>query len=387
MPGPLEGVRIVDLSQVVSGPMAAGWLADQGADVVKVEPPHGDPIRGLGPAKGDLSSAYVAINRGKRQISLDLKDPAAKPVLTRLIERGDVLVENFRPGVMDKLGFGWDAARAINPRLVYCSITGYGPDGPYAPLRAYDPMIQATAGIASTQLGTDGEPQLIQTLVIDKVTALTAAQAITAALYARERNGKGQRVEVAMLDAAVAFNWPEGMFNHGFVDEPPAQQPPYGRYSRLWPTKDGRRVVIGSFQDHEFVALCDALRRPDLKADERFNTGRSRAKNIKEWGPILAGAIGALTADEFMAGCIEFGAGGAVVSTLDEVLTHPQVRHNGTVVEVDHGAGVGRVRTARPPARFSGTPIGALRPAGHRGEQGDAVRAELGMADEAAPAE
>jgi crotonobetainyl-CoA:carnitine CoA-transferase CaiB-like acyl-CoA transferase len=384
MAGPLAGIRIVDLSQVVSGPMAAGWLADQGANVVKVEPPHGDPIRGLGPAKGDLSSAYVAINRGKRQICLDLKDPAAKRSLARLIERADVLVENFRPGVMDKLGFGWEAARAMNPRLVYCSITGYGRDGPYASLRAYDPMIQATAGIAATQL-VDGEPQLIHTLVVDKVTALTAAQAITAALFARERTGEGQHVEVAMLDAAVAFNWPEGMFNHGFADDPPPAQPPYGRYSRLWPTKDGRRVVIGSFQDHEFSALCDALGRPDLKVDERFNTGRARAKNIREWGPVLAAAVAALTADEFMAGCVAHGAGGAVVSTLDEVLTHPQVQHNGTVVEVDHGT-LGRIRTARPPARFSGTPTGTLRPAGHRGEHDAAVAAELGL-ERAAPAD
>ena len=383
MAGPLAGIRIVDLSQVVSGPMAAGWLADQGADVIKVEPPHGDPIRGLGPAKGDLSSAYVAINRGKRQICLDLKDPAAKRVLARLIERADVLVENFRPGVMDKLGFGWAAAQALNPRLVYCSITGYGPEGPYASLRAYDPMIQATSGIAATQPGPDGEPQLIHTLVVDKVTALTAAQAITAALYARERTGEGQRIEVAMLDAAVAFNWPEAMFNHGFADDPPPQQPAYGRYSRLWPTRDGRRVVIGSFQDHEFAALCDALNRPELKADERYNTGRARAKNIREWGPVLAEAVAALTADEFIAGCIEHGAGGAVVSTLDEVLTHPQVRHNGAVVEIDHGK-IGRVRSARPPARFSGTPTDELGPAGHRGEHQAAVLAELGLADEAA---
>lgn len=384
MSGPLAGIRIVDLSQVVSGPMAAGWLSDQGADVVKVEPPHGDPIRGLGPAKGDLSSAYIAINRGKRQICLDLKDPAAKQVLTRLIERADVLVENFRPGVMDKLGFGWAAARAINPRLVYCSITGYGRDGPYAPLRAYDPMVQATAGIAATQPSPDGEPQLINTLIVDKVTALTAAQAITAALYSRERSGEGQHVEVAMLDAAVAFNWPEAMFNHGFADDPPPPAPAYGRYSRLWTTRDGRKVVIGSFQDHEFTALCDALGRPELKADERFNTGRARAKNIKEWGPVLGAAIAAVTAEEFMAGCIAHGAGGAVASTLEEVLAHPQVRHNGAVTMIDQGD-IGQVRTARHPARFSGTPISPPRPAGHRGEHGEQVLAELGVA-EAAPA-
>jgi len=383
MPGPLEGVRIVDLSQVVSGPMAAGWLADQGADVVKVEPPHGDPIRGLGPAKGDLSSAYIAINRGKRHVALDLKDPAAKGVLAKLIGRADVLVENFRPGVMDKLGFGYAACAELNPRLIYASITGYGPDGPYAGLRAYDPMIQATAGIVATQLSGEGEPQLIQTLVVDKVTALTMAQAITAALFARERTGRGQHVEVAMLDAAVAFNWPEGMFNHGFADDPPKPSPPYGRFSRLWPTRDGRRVVIGSFQDHEFAALCDALRRPDLKTDPRFSTGRARAANIREWGPVLAQAVGALTADEFMAGCIEHGAGGAVASSLDDVLDHPQVRHNGAIAEIDHGE-IGRVRTARHPARFSGTPVAPPGPAGRRGEHDSDVLAELGIEDAAA---
>jgi crotonobetainyl-CoA:carnitine CoA-transferase CaiB-like acyl-CoA transferase len=239
-------------------------------------------------------------------------------------------------------------------------------------------MVQATAGIAATQLTRDGEPQLIQTLVIDKVTALTAAQAITAALFARERSGAGQHVEIAMLDAAVAFNWPEGMFNHGFADDPPPASPPYGRFSRLWKTRDGRQVVIGSFQDHEFAALCDALGRPELKTDPRFSTGRARARHIAEWGPTLAAAIGALSADEFMAGCIRHGAGGAVVSTLDEVLDHPQVVHNGTIVEVAH-EGLGRIRTARHPARFSRTPTADPRGAGRRGEHSDAVLAELGL--------
>jgi len=383
MAGPLAGVRILDLSQVVSGPMAAGWLADQGAEVIKVEPPHGDPVRGLGPAKGDLSSAYIQINRGKRQVVLDLKDPAAKKAVQRLIERADVLVENFRPGVMDKLGLGWEAARGLNSRLIYCSITGYGPDGPYAPLRAYDPMVQASSGLAATQLSPTGEPQLIQTLIIDKVTAMTAAQAITAALFARERSGEGQHVEVSMLDSALAFNWPEGMFNHGFIDEPPPPSPPYGKFSRLWTTKDGRKVVLGSFQDHEFAALCDALGRPDLKADERFNTGRARTRHIASWGPTLGAAVAAVTAEEFMAGCIAHGAGGAVVATLDEVLTHPQVVHNRAIAEVDQGE-VGRVRTARNPARFSRTPTADPKRAGHRGEHTEAVLAEL--AEAAAPA-
>ena len=371
MTGPLAGIRVVDLSQVVSGPMAAGWLADQGADVVKVEGPAGDPVRGLGPAKGDLSSAYIAINKGKRQLGLDLKQDGDKAVLEGLIARADVLVENFRPGVMDKLGFGYRACVALNPRLIYCSITGYGPDGPHAGLRAYDPMIQASAGIAATQLAPDGSPQLIQTLVADKVTALTAAQAITAALFARERSGQGQHVEVAMLDAALAFNWPEGMFNHGFVDEPPAASPAYGRFSRLWRTKDGA-VALGSFQDHEFAALCAALGRPELKDDPRFASGRARAANIREWGALLGELVGGMTGDEFMAGCRRHGAGGAKVNRLDEVALDPQVVHNGAIVEVDHGQ-LGRVRVARHPARFSRTPIAGPRPAASRGSDGSRI--------------
>lgn len=188
-----------------------------------------------------------------------------------------------------------------------------------------------------------------------------------------------------MLDAALAFNWPEGMFNHGFIDEPPRPSPPYGKFSRLWTTKDGRKVVLGSFQDHEFAALCDALGRPDLKADERFNTGRARTRNIAEWGPTLGAAVAAVTAEQFMAGCIAHGAGGAVVATLDEVLTHPQVLHNGSIVELDQGA-LGRVRTTRHPARFSQTPMADPKRAGHRGEDTETVLAELGLDEAAAPA-
>jgi crotonobetainyl-CoA:carnitine CoA-transferase CaiB-like acyl-CoA transferase len=377
MAGPLTGVRVVDLSQVVSGPLAGGWLADQGADVIKVEGPGGDPVRWLGPTKGDLSSTYISINRGKRAVAADLKTDDGRALVAALIERADVLIENFRPGVLDKLGFGWAAARAINPRLIYCSITGYGRDGPYAGLRAYDPMIQASSGIAATQPGPDGEPQLIKTLICDKVTGLTAAQGITAALFARERSGEGQRIEVAMLDAALAFNWPEGSFNQGFMDEPPPVSPAAGRFTRLWKTRDGS-VALASFQDHEFTGLCAALNRPDLAADERFATGGARARNIRLWGPILAEAVANLTSAEFMDGCLKHGAGGSVVHSLDEVLDNPQVIHNGAIAVIDHGA-LGRVRTARHPIRFSGTPVPAPLPAGTRGEHSAQVRAELNL--------
>lgn len=375
MAGPLAGIRVVDLSQVVSGPLATGWLADQGADVIKIETPAGDPVRWMGPGKGDLSATYIAINRGKRAMQLDLKSADATAILTRLIERADVLVQNFRPGVMEKLGFGWETVRALNRRLIYCSISGYGPDGPMSGLRAYDPMIQACSGIAASQLGKDREPQLIQTLVCDKITGLIAAQAITAALFARERTGEGQQVELSMLDASVAFNWPEGMFNHSFMDEPPAPSAPYGRFNRLWRTRDGA-VAMASFQDHELAPLCRALGRPDLADDPRFATGRERARNIAAWGPALAAAFAAVSSDEFMAGCLEHGAGGAKVLSFDELLTDPQIAHNGTIAIVDQGA-AGRVRVARHPARFSATPLDPPRPAARRGEHDDEVRTEL----------
>ncbi len=363
MTGPLAGVRILDFSAVISGPMAAGWLCDQGADVTKIESPSRDPIRRFGPWAGDVSSAYLAVNRGKRHLTLDLKDPKAASILDALVAEADVLVENFRPGVMDKLELGWERLRTINPRLVYCSITGYGPDGPYAGLRAYDPMVQASSGLAASQAGPDGEPQLIRSLIIDKVTALTAAQAITAALFARERTGEGQRVEIAMLDAALAFNWPDVMFNYGFAEDQAPPSPPYGKFSRLWRTKDSKWVSLASFQDHELAAVCAAINRPDIAVDPRFSTGRERAKNIAAFGPTLAAAIAAVTADEFMAGCLAHGAGGAKVCTLDEIIDHPQVRHNRGVAEVDQ-PGVGRMRTARHPARFSGTPVADPKPVG-----------------------
>ena len=207
-PGPLAGIKVIDLLAVVSGPMAAGLLADQGAEVIKVEPRQGDLTRLIGPAKGDISAIFAAINRGKRSIVLDLKQAAACAVLHDLLGDADVVIENFRPGAMARLGFGYEAVAAVNPRIVYLSISGFGQTGPNAQVRVYDPVIQAASGMADAHPNpADGEPQLLQTLVCDKVTALTASQAITAALFARERSGHGQKIELSMLDAAVAFLW------------------------------------------------------------------------------------------------------------------------------------------------------------------------------------
>lgn len=376
--GPLAGVRVVDLSQIVSGPMAAAMLADQGADVIKVETPAGDPVRRLGPARGDLSAMFIAVNRGKRGIALDLKQRDGCAVLEKLVASADVLIENFRPGAIDRLGFGYERCRDLNPRLIFASITGFGPDGPYANVRVYDPIVQAVSGMAATQTDRDGKPSLIKTLVADKLTALTAAQAITAALFARTRTGAGQRLDVAMLDAAIAFNWPEGMYNHSFLDDPLPPFPEYGAMARLWAAADGQ-VAIAFLQDSEYVAMCAALELPHLAVDPRLRSMPGRMAHQAEWAPQFATALAARDRNALMAAFGGTGAAGGRVNACADMPDDPQVRHNGAVTEIAHGD-AGRVRAARHPSRFAGTPVRAPSPAPRLGEHGGAVLAELGYA-------
>ncbi len=379
MTGPLAGYRIVDCSQIVSGPMAATMLADQGAEVIKVESPGGDPVRTLGPRKTDLSSMFIAVNRGKQGLCLDLKSADGLAVLERLVATADVLIENFRPGVLARLGLDWDRMRALNPRIIYCSITGFGADGPYQNVRVYDPVIQAVSGIAASQVDKEGTPGLVRHLVADKVTALTAAQAITAALLRRERAGPeapGERVEVAMLDAAIAFNWPDGMYNNAFLDDAPDRWPEYGAQMRLWKAADGQ-VAIGALQTAEFVALTRSLGREDLAEDPRFATTAGRIKHQREWAPQVSAEIARRTRAELMAGFVAHGAVGGPVVKLDDVPDDAQVQHNGICITVQHDDAVGRVRQARAPAHF-GTPLAPPGPAPHLGQHSRQVLAAIG---------
>jgi crotonobetainyl-CoA:carnitine CoA-transferase CaiB-like acyl-CoA transferase len=351
--GPLDGVKVLDLSQIVSGPMAAAWLADQGADVLKLESPSGDPVRTFGARKGEVSALFVAVNRGKRGETIDLKDPGAATRFEELVAWADVLVENFRPGTMERLGYPFARCAELNPRLIWASITGFGPDGPYSNLRAYDPVVQAASGLCDIQGDADGTPRLVGTLVCDKVTALTAAQAITAALFARERTGRGQRLEIAMLDAAIAFNWVEGMYNQAFV-EPADPAPDYAALGRLWPVRDGH-VACSALQDVEFKALREALGNPPALADPAFDTAAGRMGRLAEMFKAMAIECSMRTRDELMAGFTAAGAVGCRVNSRSEVMEDPQVVHNGCLVEVDQGE-AGRVRVARHPVRFSATP-------------------------------
>lgn len=357
MPGPLDGIRIIDLSQVIAGPFATTWLADQGADVIKVEDAHGDPSRSIGTRKGDMSALYCAVNRGKRAIVLDLKSEDGKQALDALLREADVFVQNFRPGVIERLGFGYERVKEIAPRLVYCSMSGYGPDGPRAKARVYDSIVQASAGFAAQQAVGGGEPELVRTYLIDKTTALVAAQAITAALFARERTGRGQLVSLNMFDAGVAFFWPEGMQNHTFVDDPPDAMPEVGDFYRLWATRDGH-VALASPQQVEFLALARAVGRPELAEDPRFATINVRNQNRVAYWEILSEAVASWTTDELDARLRAEDAAGGRVNRREDLIGDEQAAVNGTIVEIADDR-LGRLRAARHPARFSDTPTDA----------------------------
>jgi len=374
---PFEGIRVLDLSAVISGPMAASILADQGADVIKVESPGGDLSRRIGPAKGDMSAVFISINRGKRSILLDLKQAEARAVLRDLIIKADVLIENFRPGAMQRLGFGADEVAAINPSLIYLSISGFGQTGPYADGRVYDAVIQAVSGMCASHRERGSlDPTLTSTLVVDKLTALTAAQAVTAALLARSRDGKGGRVEVSMLDAALAFQWPDAMYNHTFIDEPPAAFPPVGRTTRPYKTRDGFVAIMAPQQD-EFEAMCEGFGDPSIAQDPRFATTPMRARHGPELRAIFEPLAAQQDTDECVARMRAAGTPIGKVNEHDDVLLDPQVIHNESIAVVDHGD-LGRVRLARNPVRFPGDQTRSPTPAPKNGEHGREILAELG---------
>jgi crotonobetainyl-CoA:carnitine CoA-transferase CaiB-like acyl-CoA transferase len=384
--GPLAGIKIIDLSAVVSGPMAAGILADQGAQVIKVEPRQGDLTRIIGPAKGDITGLFAAINRGKRSIVLDLKQTSARAVLRDLLADADVLIENFRPGAMARLGFGYEAVAAFNPRIVYLSISGFGQSGPNSQVRVYDPVIQAAAGFADAHPDPrSGEPQLLQTLLCDKITALTAAQAMTAALLGRERHangpgpGRGQHIELSMLDAAVAFLWPEAFYNHAFLDEPPAVLPEFGSNQKLWRCKDGWLALITP-QNEEFAGLCRVFALPELIGDPRFASIPARRLNQPQLRALLEPLMAVRPVTAL---ATELGAAGVPASRVNhkaQLAQDPQVLHNALLYDTVY-AGLGRLRTPRAAAQFLGMPFDANRRAPHLGEHSEAIVRELGRSE------
>jgi len=381
MPGPLVGIRVLDLTSVVSGPLATMFLADQGADVTKIEPLSGDITRRSRQsisASGEFSALFVSTNRGKRSLALDLKRPEATEIMRKLVTSSDVLVQNFRPGTMERLGFGEPALRELNPRLIYVSISGVGESGPYARKRVYDPIIQGLSGFADLQAEPKTRrPQMIRTIVADKTTAIFAAQAITAALFARERTGEGQHIRLAMLDTMIAYLWPEAMTQYTVVGREATTADPTARPDLIFETADGY-ITVGTISDSEWQGFCAASGRSGLAEDPRFNTPGGRSVNATERILLMAEIIKERPTAEWLQQLDANDVPSAPVLRRNEVIANEQVVAREFIIELDH-PDIGRVRQPVPAARFERTPARIQGPAPRIGEHSAAILSELGL--------
>ncbi len=379
MAGALNGFRIIDITQVISGPLATRILADQGADVVKVEPPQGDILRHMGGVAG-LSPPFTTTNRSKRSIVLDLKEEAGLETLRALVAEADVFIQNSRPGIVERMGLGEDDLRAINPKLIYVSISGFGETGPYSHKRVYDPLIQGMSTLTDIQAAHGDRPKLIRVIVPDKVTALTAAQNITAALLARERTGEGQHIRLSMLDAVLAFVWPEAMAYHTFISPDRPKIEPVPRRDLIYDTSDGY-IIASTVAHREWQAFCRAAERPQWLEDPRFQNAAGLVTHASERLEMMAEVLKTKSTAHWLDVLDKADVPCAPILTRDDVHLHPQVQENGIIVEEEHPV-VGLVRQARPAERMDKTPSKISRPAPTLGQHSEEILSELGLSPE-----
>lgn len=378
--GPLSGFRVIELCQIVSGPLACMMLADQGAEVIKVESTGtGDLIRLAGYGGLPFQMMFANCNRGKQSLAVDLGTDEGRAIVKELFKTADVVVQNYRPGAVERLGLGPDDALAINPRLVYVSITGYGATGPYADRKVYDPVMQGITGFVASQTNPQIPiPDVVRNIVVDKATSLTVAQAVTGALLARERGiASGQRIDVSMLEAGLAFFWPDGMTGYTYADDPNGPHlPTLGQVMSVTNTSDGHLIYFANTQDDLF-GVFRSVGRADLCDDPRFSTMAARIGNLPALGDILAEAFLEFTTAEVLPKMLENQVAAGPVNSLADLLTDEQIAHNGTIWTWHH-PGVGTVRQARPPIRYGVTECELNGSVPLLGEQTDAILASLG---------
>ena len=379
MSGPLAGYRIIELTSMLTGPWATSLLGDQGADVIKIEVPGiGDHTRSVGARRGDLSVNFLNINRSKRSITLNLKDNDATDILKKLATTADVFIQNFRPGVVERLGLSEPEIRRISPHIIYLSMSGFGEKGPLSTKPVYDPIIQAISGLTTIQAGSDSaRPRLVRTILPDKLTAVVASQAVTAALLSRERDGKGQHVRLSMLDAILSFLWASDMGEQTYVEDPIGGQEPASFIDLIYETRDGY-MTISTMGNKEWAALAQAVERPELLDDPRFKSASLRDRNVDARLELIQGILITRTTQEWMALFEREEVPCAPALTRNEVIKHPQIIASEILIETDHPV-AGRLRQTRTPARFEGTPTEIRQGAPRLGEHNLEILTELGF--------
>jgi crotonobetainyl-CoA:carnitine CoA-transferase CaiB-like acyl-CoA transferase len=384
MSGPLQGVKIVEMTSVVLGPWACQMLADMGADVVKIEQPRGDSNRTLGAARNPgMSALYLTCNRNKRSLVLDLRIPGARDALLALVRDADVFVHNNRPQVMTKLGLDYVDMKKVNPRIVYCGAYGYSKKGPYGAKGALDDSIQASSGIAMLNKMVLGEPRYLPTVVADKTTAITVVYGILAALFHRERTGEGQELEVPMFETMVNYVMAEHLW--GMTFDPPAGPPGYVRlmshHRKPYKTLDGY-IAILPYLDAHWEKFCKLTGHPELIEDERFRKLADRVRNIdatyEKTGEIMAKR----TTREWLELFDKSGVPTNVVNSLEDLATDPHLEATGFWQFVEHPT-EGRLRMPSFPVNFGSTPASIYRHAPRLGEHTAEVLREAGLSDAA----
>ncbi len=379
--GPLAGIRVLDLTSMISGPTTTLILADQGADVIKVEAPSGDHTRAVSTRRNGFSASFVNNNRNKRSIVLDLKTEGGLAALKALAKTCDVAVQNFRPGVADRIGIGEEALREMRPDMIYVSISGFGETGPYAQKPVYDPLVQALSGLATVQAGSDeGRPALVRTILPDKLTGFAAAQAITAALFHRERTGEGQHIRLSMLDTVLAFLWGSDMGGHTFVGHEAKAERAQSFIDLIYETQEGF-ISVAVQSNKEWSGLCRAFDKPEWLDDPRFKTSADRGVNIDARLGLTQEVLLTDTAENWLRRLEAEDVPCAPVLTRREARQHPQIEANDSVMEIEHPL-IGPLRQARPAPRFSRTPTGLRHHAPKLGENSVEVMREAGLSDD-----
>lgn len=382
----LEGIRVLDLTRAMAGPYCTMMLGDLGADVIKVERPGtGDESRGWGPpfvgeptesAPGE-SAYFLSVNRNKRSITLDLKSEAGLEIMQRLIEKADVFVENFRTGVLDKMGLGVVQAQNLNPGLIYCSISGYGRTGPYADRPGYDVIIQAEGGMMGITGPVEGPPSRVGIPIVDITSGMFAASSIMAALFARTRTGEGQHLDISLFDTQAAL-LTNVAANYLIGGEPPGRlgndHPNLAPYA-AFPASD-KWFVIGVANETQWERFCAAIGKPELQGDTRFETNRVRVENRTALSALLEELFSERTAEEWLERFKAAGLPCGPINDIREVFNHPQVGPREMTIESDHPS-AGIIKTTGFPYKLSGTPPALRLPPPRLGEHNEEILMEL----------